>query len=141
MSRAPEAKDFTTIYTCPLKVRVADLNYGNHVGNDRILGFMHEARASWLADNNLSEIDVGGCGTIIAGAALDYKSQANLHQQLEVDLGVSSISNARFSLVYRIRCLTTQKVVALGVTDMGCFDYVRQKPVKIPPPLLALISH
>lgn len=36
----PEKFHFTT----EIVVRVSDLNYGNHVGNDRILTLMQEAR-------------------------------------------------------------------------------------------------
>ncbi len=32
------------IFSTELAVRVTDLNYGNHVGNDSTLGLMHEAR-------------------------------------------------------------------------------------------------
>jgi hypothetical protein len=32
-----------------LTVRVTDLNYGNHLGNDALLGLLHEARVSRCA--------------------------------------------------------------------------------------------
>ena len=140
MSRAPEAKDFTPIFTCQLQVRVADLNYGNHVGNDRMLGLMHEARVQWLHSHGLSEINVGGCGTIMAGAAVDYRSQAMLMQQLEIDVGVGEVSNSRFTLLYRISDASSGNMVASGATDMSCFNYERQRPVRIPETLKQLLA-
>lgn len=140
MSRAPEAKDFSPIFSCQMQVRVADLNYGNHVGNDRMLGLMHEARVQWLHGHGLSEIDVGGCGTIMAGAAVDYRSQAMLMQQLQIDVGVGDVSNSRFTLLYRISDQGSGRIVANGVTDMSCFNYERQRPVRIPESLKSLLA-
>ena len=140
MSRAPEAKDFSPIFSCQLQVRVADLNYGNHVGNDRMLGLMHEARVQWLHSNGLSEIDVGGCGTIMAGAAVDYRSQAMLMQHLKIDVGVGEMSNSRFTLLYRISDKESGQVVANGATDMSCFNYERQRPVRIPEGLKSILQ-
>ncbi len=140
MSRAPEAKDFNPIFTCQLQVRVADLNYGNHVGNDRMLGLMHEARVQWLHSHGLSEIDVGGCGTIMAGAAVDYRSQAMLMQQLTIEVGVGDVSNSRFTLLYRISDSGSGQIVASGATDMSCFDYQRQRPVRIPENLKVILQ-
>ncbi len=140
MSRVPEAKDFTPIFDCQLQVRVSDLNYGNHVGNDRILGYLHEARVLWLANHGLSEIDVGGCGTIMAASALDYKSQAMLGQSLSIELGIGSVSGSRFTLLYRISQANGGTTVALGATDMSCFDYQRQRPVRIPNGLANLLQ-
>jgi len=140
VSRVSEAENFASIFSCSLQVRVSDLNYGNHVGNDRILGYMHEARVLWLASDGLSEIDVGGCGTIMTSAAVDYKSQAFLQQQLTIELGVGCVAGSRFTLLYRIYRTDSGRQVAAGATDMCCFDYQRQRPVRIPGKLSTLLQ-
>jgi len=35
-------------FSCQLPVRITDINYGGHVGNDRLLVFAHEARMRFL---------------------------------------------------------------------------------------------
>ena len=37
-----------TIATFIIPVRITDLNYGNHVGNDAFVSIIHEARMKWL---------------------------------------------------------------------------------------------
>ena len=46
-------------------IKQEDLNYGNHVGNERALLFFQWARESFLRQNNLSETNIGdGSGFI-----------------------------------------------------------------------------
>jgi acyl-CoA thioesterase FadM len=132
--------NFTPLYRCELQVRVTDLNYGNHLSNDCILSYFHEVRVQWLSHHQLSEQDVGGCGLIMTGTHINYLSQGHLHQQLSLELGVSQIGKARFSLVYKLSDLLKGHIIALGETHMGCFDYQRQKPTRAPEALLAILG-
>lgn len=132
--------NFTPLYRCELQVRVADLNYGNHLSNDCILSYFHEVRVQWLSHHQLSEQDVGGCGLIMTGSHIDYLSQGQLHQQLSLALGVSHVGKARFSLIYKLSDHLKGHTIALGETHMGCFDYQRQKPARAPAALLAILS-
>ena len=36
-------------FSCEMVVRTTDLNYGGHLGNDRLLSLVHEARVAFLA--------------------------------------------------------------------------------------------
>jgi acyl-CoA thioester hydrolase len=139
----PKAKidpDFVVLFECHLDVRVADLNYGNHLGNDRILSYFHEGRVLWLNQHSLSEQDVGGCGLIMTGTRIEYLKQAHLHQRLRLTLGVREVGKARFTIVYKLTDDQTQQTTALGETHMGCFDYQRQKPARAPQPLLDILA-
>jgi acyl-CoA thioester hydrolase len=139
----PKAKidpDFVVLFECHLDVRVADLNYGNHLGNDRILSYFHEGRVLWLNQHSLSEQDVGGCGLIMTGTRIEYLKQAHLHQRLRLTLGVREVGKARFTIVYKLTDHQTQQTTALGETHMGCFDYQRQKPARAPQPLLDILA-
>ena len=52
----PEIFSFTT--TIP--IRITDLNYGGHVGNDTILSIIHEARMQFLKNAGYTELDLEG---------------------------------------------------------------------------------
>ena len=128
------------LYNCGLQVRVNDLNYGNHLSNDSILSYFHEIRVQWLSHNQLTEQDVGGCGLIMTGANIEYLKQGHLHQKLTLSLSVNCISKARFNLLYKLKDQKTGHLVATGETRMGCFDYQRQKPVRMPQGLLDILT-
>ena len=128
------------LYNCGLQVRVSDLNYGNHLSNDAILSYFHEIRVQWLSHNQLCENDVGGSGLIMTGASIEYLSQGHLHQKLTLSLSVNCVSKARFNLLYKLKDQQKGHLVASGETRMGCFDYQRQKPARMPQKLLDLLT-
>jgi acyl-CoA thioester hydrolase len=42
----------TLIFSTKINVRISDINYGNHVGNDSFVSILHEARVQWLKQHN-----------------------------------------------------------------------------------------
>ena len=55
--------DFPEVFhTVELPVRITDINYGQHLGNDRLFALLHEARIQFLSQWGFSEIDAGGAG-------------------------------------------------------------------------------
>ena len=76
MARVQIESPQTWLFHTKLTVRVGDINYGGHLGNDRVLGLAHEARVRWLASHNFSEADVSGAGLIMADAALVFRREA-----------------------------------------------------------------
>lgn len=127
------------LFTVDLMVRVGDVNYGGHLGNDRVLALVQEARVRWLRARSLSEIDVGGAGLIMADAAVLYRGQAFLGDVLRASLGVTEISRSGFDLVVRLTRPHNQAEIAVAKTGMVCFDYVTGRPVRVPLGLLAYL--
>jgi acyl-CoA thioesterase FadM len=113
-------------------VRVTDVNYGGHLGNDRMLGLAHEARVCWLASCDLSEKDVGGVGLIMADAALVFRGEAFLGDELDVVLGTAEVRRSSFDLVYLLTRPSDGAEIALVKTGMVCFDYTARKVVRLP---------
>lgn len=136
--RVPERFLFTTA----LKVRVSDLNYGAHVGNDSMLTLMQEARVLFYQHLGFkSEISFDGTiGQIIADAAIQYKAQAFLGDELIIKIAVEDISKYGFDMIYLIEQKASGKEVARGKTGIVCFDYEKQKVASIPLVLLEKIK-
>jgi acyl-CoA thioesterase FadM len=122
----------TWLYRTRLDVRVTDVNYGGHLGNDRVLALAHEARVRWLASCGLSEKDVGGVGLIMADAALVFRGEAFLGDELEVDLGAAEVRRSSFDLVCRLTRPADGAEIAQIKTGMVCFDYVARKVARLP---------
>ena len=57
----PEQFPFST----QLPVRITDINYGGHGGNDAILGMIHERRMQYLRSLGYSEMEFEGVGMIM----------------------------------------------------------------------------
>ncbi|MEO5984967.1 MAG: thioesterase family protein, partial [Ferruginibacter sp.] len=83
-----------------LPIRITDINYGNHVGNDAIVRLIHEARMKWLYDNNYTELDVGGAGLIMSDLALEFKNESFYGDVLEVEIFGGELTSKSFELFY-----------------------------------------
>ncbi|NNG26771.1 MAG: thioesterase, partial [Ignavibacteriaceae bacterium] len=46
------------MFNTEITIRVTDLNYGAHLGNDSVLSICHEARMRFLKHFGYSELDI-----------------------------------------------------------------------------------
>lgn len=129
------------VFETDLTVRVSDLNYGNHVGNDSILTLMQEARTLFYRNRGFeSEVKLEGTiGQIVTDAAIVYKSEF-LGDVLRIQVAVGEPRKYGFDLYYLITQRKTGKQVALGKTGIVCFDYAERKMVNTPASVLLALS-
>jgi acyl-CoA thioester hydrolase len=119
-------------FSCEIVVRTTDLNYGGHLGNDRLLSLVQEARVAFLAAHGWSELDCGGAGLIMADAALSYRAEAFAGDVLRFAVAAVEPSRVGFRLAMRVTRPDDGDEVALVETGMVCFDYARRRPVALP---------
>lgn len=114
-----------------LPIRITDLNYGGHLGNDALLSLLHEARVRYLTSHEYSELDFGGAGLIINDVGIVYKGEGFYGDVLTMQVQATDFNKYGFDLVYR---LTNQngKEVAHAKTGMLCFDYSARKLQTVP---------
>jgi acyl-CoA thioester hydrolase len=113
-----------------LTVRVNDLNYGNHVGHQIFFSYFHEARVAYLNHFGYTELDIGGCGMILAEAGCKYKQALFLNDKVRVDCAVTELKPRRFTMAYQIA--RDDIVCAEGFTINLGFDYQSNKVVRLP---------
>jgi acyl-CoA thioesterase FadM len=132
----PEAWLFST----DIPIRIDDINYGGHLGNDRVLSLAQEARVRWLASHGLSELDVGGAGIMLADAGVIYRAEGRHGMTLRVELGIGEVRSRRVELVYRLVDVATGTEIARARTGVLCFDYDARRVVSITPALRAALG-
>lgn len=130
------------IFKTKVQVRITDVNYGGHVGNDSILSIMHEARLQLLKHLGFkNEVDIAkNTGIIVADVAIQYKAESFHGDELEVKVAVQDFNKYGFDMLYNISNVNTGKDVAIGKTGIVCVDYDKKKVVSVPEVLLAQIS-
>jgi len=112
-------------------IKQEDLNYGNHVGNERALLFFQWARESFLRQNNLSETNIGdGSGFIQVEATVQYKKQLFLDQKIEVRITKIEIKGLKIIFEYEI--YTGKELAITGTATVLAYNYEEQKIKKIP---------
>lgn len=124
----PEQFAFAT----DIPVRIGDINYGGHLGNDAVLAIAHEARIQFLRSMDYSEQDVAGAGLIMLDAVVVYRSEAFYGDVLHVEMVLADPQTTGCDILYLMSNLATRKEVARVKTGMAFFDYARHKVVPMP---------
>lgn len=126
----PEVFSFSTEIT----VRITDINYGGHVGNDVILSMLHEVRLQFLKHHGYSEMDLGGCGMIMADVAIEFKNEAFYGEVITASVSANDFHRISFNIFYKLEKETDGKklTVAVAKTGMVCYNYNQKKICTIP---------
>ncbi|MBC8425859.1 thioesterase family protein [bacterium] len=115
-----------------LVVRTTDLNYGGHLGNDRLLALLHEARVAFLSAHGWTELDCGGVSLIMGDAALEFKGEAFAGDVLAVETGVAETGRAGFRLAHRVTRRGDEATIALAETGQVGYDYEKRRIAPLP---------
>jgi len=142
MSRSKIELPGNLLTTVTIAVRITDINYGNHTGNDAMVGLIQECRMMWLNKYGFTELNTGGSGLIISDIVVEFISESFYGDVLEIKLFVGEISKKSFELFYSVSTLRdkTEKLVAKAKTNMVCYDYGFKKAVNIPDGLMKLLN-
>ena len=117
-----------------IPVRIGDINYGNHVGNDSFVSILHEARIKWLAQYNFSELDIGGAGLIMSDLTIEFKKEGFYGDIIDVSLYLGEQGTIGFELYYQLFTTRLNESILLvnAKTGMVCYDYKQSKVSAIP---------
>ncbi len=124
----PEKFEFST----KIPVRITDINYGNHLGNDSILSLIHEARVQYLNKINLKELNDDRTGIIMVDSVILYKSEILYGDVLTFNISVNEISESGCDFYYQIISKNNAGPAALAKTSIVYFDYNKKKVIALP---------
>ncbi len=108
-------------------VRVTDLNYAAHLGNDRLLSLLHEARIRFLASHGFDEMDCDGVPIIQGDAVIDYQGQGFLGDELVLEVAAGDPTRCSIRIFYRVSRPRDSKTIALAETTMIGFRYADER--------------
>ncbi|MCK9521679.1 MAG: thioesterase family protein [Proteobacteria bacterium] len=137
VTRHPHYPHAQTLY-----VRVSDLNYGAHLGYDRILTLAHEARVRIFTGWQVTELDLGDgkTGLVAGDASINYLGEGFAGDPLEIGTLALEINPVTFRLAHRFVNRKTQTLVAVAEIGFVAFDYARRTPGRFPESFLAHLS-
>lgn len=129
-------------FSTTIPVRITDLNYGGHVGNDTILSMIHEARVQFLQHLGYTELDLEGVSLIMRDVTIEFKSELFYGDTITVSVAVNEISRAAFDIYYKLEKKQEDKAViaAIAKTGMVSFDYKNRKVASLPEKVKANLS-
>ena len=115
------------------EVRIGDINYGGHLGNDKSLLLFQDARIRFLESLGFSERHIGDrAGIIMSEAHVYFRKEVFLHDELYADVAISDVSTSSFELSYSIKRIGDAVEVLQGSTKLIAFDYEKKKVTRLP---------
>ena len=121
-------------FSVSIPIRITDINYGGHVGNDAILSLIHEARMQYLKQFDYTELELSGIGLIMADAGIEFKNELFYGETVIVSVACGSFSKVGFDIFYKLEkeINGSKKTVAAAKTGMVGYDYTNKKIAAIP---------
>ena len=120
-------------FTVSIPVRITDVNYGGHVGNDTVLSLIHEARMQFLRSYGYRELEFEGIGMIMADVGIEFKAELFYGDVVIASVAIGEVGKVSFDIYYKLEKEEGKKVlVAIAKTGMVCYDYEKKKIVAIP---------
>lgn len=120
------------LFSTELNVRIGDINYGGHMGNDAVLSMVHEARLRFLKHYHYTEFDVENTGIIMTDSAIVYKAESFHGDRIQVDVAVADFNKYGCDLYYLLSNKDTAVEIAHAKTGIVFFDYDERKVVPVP---------
>ena len=129
-------------FSTEIDVRIGDINYGGHLGNDSYLSIFHDARLRYLKQFGYSELSIGdNIGLIMSQAHINFKAEAVFGDRLTIYVRISKIKPIKFTIEYlMVNNQDQSKVIATGYTEMVGFDYQNRKIKKLPSKFIQVIQ-
>jgi acyl-CoA thioester hydrolase len=117
-----------------IPIRITDINYGGHLGNDAFLSLIHEARMQFLKKHGLSELDFAGIGLIMRDAGIEFRDELFYGDTVIASVTATEFSKASFEIYYKLEKETNgqRKLIALAKTAMIGYDYSKKKIAALP---------
>jgi acyl-CoA thioesterase FadM len=115
-----------------IPIRISDINYGGHLGNDAVLSIVHEARIQYLKYLGYSELDIEGAGVMMTDAVIVYSSEGFYGDVLIIEAGVTDFQLTNCDFVFRLINKLTGKEIAHAKTGIAFFNRQTRKISPLP---------
>jgi acyl-CoA thioesterase FadM len=132
MPRVKLAEQLHYEFHYQVTLQVRDINYGGHLGNDAVVGLIHEARLNLLRQLGCNEMDLGDgqTGLIIGDLVVNYKAEGFMFDCLQIDSHIGEINRNSFRIFHRFT--KNGEILALAETGIVTFNYQQRRIAFIP---------
>ncbi len=118
------------MFSVQLPIRIDDINYGGHLGHDKLITLMHEARLQFFAALDQSELNFYGTGLILKSLQVNYQKEVFYPDNLQFDLSISHLRTMAFTINYLIKNQHNE-IIASAEIVLVAYDYRQRKVAKL----------
>ncbi len=118
------------MFSTTLPVNIEHINYGNHLGHDKLVMLMHEARLRFFDHLGQTEFDFYGISLILKSINIAYRQEAFRGDRLTFAMTIAEVRGSGFSLHYDIRNQHVEPIAEADVVLVG-FDYGQRRIARL----------
>jgi YbgC/YbaW family acyl-CoA thioester hydrolase len=124
------------------QIRIGDLNYGNHLGHDKLITIIHDARCSFFENYGFKELSIGedNVGLIVNEINFKYKSQLYYSDNIKITSKFYELSPVSVKMESIVKNIDNGELSASGFIKLVSFNFKTNKMVKFPEKFIALIK-
>lgn len=119
-------------FSTELDIRVSEVNYANHLGNDRMVSLLHEARLQFLRQYNFGEFNIAGLGIMVTDLVVTFRAESFVGDVLTFHVGLMDFNKYGCDVIYRVKNNAKDTLVAEAKTGIVFFDYNERKIARVP---------
>lgn len=121
-------------FSTSINVRITDLNYGGHVGNDTMLSIIHEARVQFLKSHGYDELNLEGVGLIMSDVAIEFRSELFYGDIIKAYVTTGDFTGVAFDIYYKLEKELNRQIILIAIakTGMVCYNYQQKKLLLYP---------
>jgi len=136
--KLPDNFNFST----NIKIRITDLNYGGHVGNDSFLSLIHEARQQFFNFFGYAELKIENASLIMTDALMEFKKELNYGDEVKISVVADSFDKFGFDIFYKLEIVNNGVPMLAGKakTGMLCYNYESKKIMLLPEKAVAVLA-
>jgi acyl-CoA thioester hydrolase len=129
-------------FSTTINIRITDLNYSGHVGNDSFLSLVHEARQQFLNHFGYSEMQIENTSLIMTDVAIEFKKELNYADAVKISVAANGFDKYGFDIFYKLEIINEGNPIlaAKAKTAMLCYDYQNKKLIPVPAKLKDTLS-
>jgi len=120
------------LFRTEIPIRISDINYGGHLGNDAVLSIVHEARIQFLRNLGYSEFNIEDTAIIMTDAIIVYSSEGFYGDVLTVEVGTADFQLTQCDFVFRLTNTASQKELSRVKTGIAFFNRQTRKISAVP---------
>ena len=120
------------MFSCPIQVRMSDLDPFNHVNNGAQCHYFDMGRSRFFEHAFQTEIDWLSFKYVLVHVELDFKAPIRFHDDLVCESEVTEVGNSSFKMIQRLVDHRTGEVKTICHCAVVYFDRVTNKSERIP---------
>ena len=120
------------MFSCPIQIRMSDLDPYNHVNNGSQCNYFDMGRSRFFEHAFLAEIDWLTFKYVLVHVELDFKNPIHFHDDLVCESAILEVGNSSFKMVQRLVDQKTGLVKTLCHCAVVYFDRETNKSERIP---------